>query len=83
MSEYRKFAATSDVCWVTELIVAARDAGDTELARYLKQGLRLRDLRESLKYLNWALFGRRLQRLWRCFKPVKLPAKWDVRPDLD
>lgn len=83
IGQYRKFAASTDPCWVTELVAAARDAGDQELERMLCQGLRLHDLKEGLKRLNMGLFGYRLQHLTRRFKQIKTPEKWNTRPDLD
>ncbi len=82
LSDYRKFASSTDVCWVTELVNAAREVGDSDLERQLKRGLRLHDLRVAAKYLIQAIFGRRLQRLINRFRNEREPAKWDQRPDL-
>jgi hypothetical protein len=82
LSDYRKFASSTDVCWVVELVVAAREAGDYELERELKRGLVLHDLKTAAKSLSQALVGRRLHRLINRVKNNRELTRWDERPDL-
>jgi hypothetical protein len=80
-SVYRQMAATTDPCWTTELFIAATEAGKTSMARALRQGLRLHDLRVAAKHVSQALLGGLPQQL-RSSRVGAQPAKWDTRPDL-
>lgn len=78
---YRRLTAVDEPWWTTELFVAARDNGQTDLARMLRQGLRLHDLRVAARYLLQGLLGTSARSLSRNRTQAKLVA-WDQRPDL-
>jgi hypothetical protein len=78
----RRMASHTELDYVVEMAVEAHRQGDRELLRRLRQGLRRQDFREALRYLAYAVTGRKIRRPSRGRDPLGL-VKFDLRPDLD
>ncbi len=76
-------AASMEPEYVIDMLLAARDKGDQEVARQLRRGLRAHDRKEALRHLDNALLGGRLQR-WRRNRIGEEGRllKFEPRPDL-
>ena len=76
--------ARSEHDYVIELTMEAYRKGDAELLRELRKGLRRQDLSEAVRYLGYALTGRRWRNPFsKRDKASMLLLKHELRPDLD
>ena len=80
----REMASHSEAEYVLGMLLAARAAGDEAIARELARGLRARDRREALRYIDLGFLGGTVHRVRRRLRSRQnRPAEIEPRPDLD